>query len=71
MHTVWKGAISFGLVHVPVKMHSATEDKDIHFRQLHKECKMPISYEKNVHTVTKLLLQMILCEALSMRRINS
>ncbi|MEK4249908.1 non-homologous end joining protein Ku [Paenibacillus sp. FSL W7-1287] len=46
MHTVWKGAISFGLVHVPVKMHSATEDKDIHFRQLHKECKMPISYEK-------------------------
>jgi len=46
MHTVWKGAISFGLVHVPVKMHAATEDKDIHFRQLHKECKMPISYEK-------------------------
>lgn len=46
MHTVWKGAISFGLVHVPVKMHSATEDRDIHFRQLHKDCKMPISYEK-------------------------
>ncbi|MCR8656909.1 non-homologous end joining protein Ku [Paenibacillus endoradicis] len=46
MHTVWKGAISFGLVHVPVKMHSATEDKDIHFRQLHKDCGMPISYEK-------------------------
>lgn len=46
MHTVWKGAISFGLVHVPVKMHAATEDKDIHFRQLHKDCKMPISYEK-------------------------
>lgn len=46
MHTVWKGAISFGLVHVPVKMHSATEDKDIHFRQLHKDCGMPIAYEK-------------------------
>lgn len=46
MHTVWKGAISFGLVHVPVKMHAATEDKDIHFRQLHKECNMPIGYEK-------------------------
>jgi len=46
MHTVWKGAISFGLVHVPVKMHAATEDKDIHFRQLHKECSMPIGYEK-------------------------
>lgn len=46
LHTVWKGAISFGLVHVPVKMHAATEDKDIHFRQLHKECNMPIGYEK-------------------------
>ncbi len=46
MHTVWKGAISFGLVHIPIKMHTATEDKDIHFRQLHKECGMPIKYEK-------------------------
>ncbi|CAM3945885.1 Ku protein [Paenibacillus alkaliterrae] len=46
MHTVWKGAISFGLVHVPVKMFTATEDKDIHFRSLHKECGMPISYAK-------------------------
>ncbi|WP_424769020.1 Ku protein [Paenibacillus sp. sgz302251] len=46
MHTVWKGAISFGLVHVPVKMHSATEDKDISFRSLHKDCGMPINYAK-------------------------
>lgn len=46
MHTVWKGAISFGLVHVPVKMFTATEDKDIHFRQIHKVCGMPISYVK-------------------------
>ncbi|WP_138751785.1 Ku protein [Paenibacillus sinopodophylli] len=46
MHTVWKGAISFGLVHVPVKMFTATEDKDIHFRSLHKECGLPINYMK-------------------------
>ncbi|MGM0881133.1 MAG: Ku protein [Bacillota bacterium] len=46
MHTVWKGAISFGLVHVPVKMFTATEDKDITFRSLHKECGMPVSYAK-------------------------
>lgn len=46
MHTVWKGAISFGLVHVPVKMFTATEDKDVHFRQIHKACGMPISYSK-------------------------
>lgn len=46
MHTVWKGAISFGLVHVPVKMYTAIEDKDIHFRSLHTECGMPLSYAK-------------------------
>ncbi|HWO54416.1 Ku protein [Paenibacillus sp. FSL M7-1455] len=44
MHTVWKGAISFGLVHVPVKMFSATEDKDISMRYVHKECGSPLSY---------------------------
>ena len=38
MHTVWKGAMSFGLVHVPVKMFSATEDKDISMRYIHKVC---------------------------------
>jgi len=47
MHTVWKGAISFGLVHVPVKMFTATEDKDVHLRMIHKECGTPIS---NVRT---------------------
>lgn len=47
MHTVWKGAISFGLVHVPVKMFTATEDKDIHFRSIHKECGTPVT---NVRT---------------------
>jgi DNA end-binding protein Ku len=44
MHTVWKGAISFGLVHVPVKMFSATEDKDISMRMIHKECGSPLTY---------------------------
>ncbi|MBN2980253.1 MULTISPECIES: Ku protein [Cohnella] len=47
MHTVWKGAISFGLVHVPVKMFTATEDKDIHLRYIHKECGTPISYTRS------------------------
>jgi len=47
MHTVWKGAISFGLVHVPVKMFAATEDKDIHLRMIHKDCGTPIA---NVRT---------------------
>ncbi|PKR78385.1 Ku protein [Halalkalibacillus sediminis] len=46
MHTMWKGTISFGLVNIPVKLHSATENKDIKLRNLHKECQSPIKYEK-------------------------
>jgi len=47
MHTVWKGAISFGLVHVPVKMFTATEDKDVHLRYIHKACGTPLSYVRS------------------------
>lgn len=46
MHTMWKGTISFGLVNIPVKMHAATENKDVPLRQLHKECQTPIKYQK-------------------------
>lgn len=46
MHTIWKGSISFGLVNIPIKLHTATEDKDIKLRTLHKECHSPIKYEK-------------------------
>lgn len=46
MHTVWKGAISFGLVNIPIRMFTATEERDIRFRQLHKECHTPIKYAK-------------------------
>lgn len=44
MQTIWKGAISFGLVNVPVKMYSATHDKDIPLRLLHREYNEPIHY---------------------------
>ncbi|MGV3465415.1 MAG: Ku protein [Heyndrickxia sp.] len=46
MHTIWKGSISFGLVNIPIKLHAATEDKDIKLRSLHKKCHTPIKYEK-------------------------
>jgi DNA end-binding protein Ku len=46
MHTMWKGSISFGLVSIPIKLHAATEDKDVPLRTLHKECHSPIKYEK-------------------------
>jgi len=36
MHSMWKGAISFGLVMIPVRLYAATEQKDIAFRQVHR-----------------------------------
>src|SRR4030088_3206730 len=35
MRSMWKGAISFGLVTIPVKLYTATEQRDIAFRQVH------------------------------------
>ncbi len=46
MKTMWKGAVSFGLVNVPIKMFTATESKTVKFRNLHKDCHTPIKYQK-------------------------
>ena len=35
MRAIWKGAVSFGLVNVPVKLYTATESHDVSFRQVH------------------------------------
>jgi DNA end-binding protein Ku len=37
MRSMWKGAVSFGLVMIPVKLYAATETQDIAFRQVHKD----------------------------------
>ncbi|AQS59376.1 Ku protein [Desulforamulus ferrireducens] len=42
MRPMWKGAVSFGLVYVPVKMYAATEKKNVKFNFLHDKCKTPI-----------------------------
>jgi non-homologous end joining protein Ku len=36
---IWKGAITFGMISIPVKLFGATESKDVAFNTLHKECK--------------------------------
>ena len=43
---IWKGTISFGLVTIPVKLYSATEEKDISFRQVHEEDGGRIRYRR-------------------------
>jgi DNA end-binding protein Ku len=35
MQTVWRGVISFGLVSIPVRLHAATEEHSVAFRQVH------------------------------------
>ncbi len=44
--SIWKGAISFGLVTIPVKLFSATEEKDISFRQVHPADGGRIKYKR-------------------------
>jgi DNA end-binding protein Ku len=46
MHAIWKGTISFGLVTIPVKVYSATEERDISFRQVHEEDGGRIRYKR-------------------------
>jgi DNA end-binding protein Ku len=46
MRPIWSGAISFGLVSVPVRMFPATESKELRFHFLHRKDLTPIAYEK-------------------------
>ncbi|EGD43428.1 Ku protein [Nocardioidaceae bacterium Broad-1] len=46
MRAIWKGAVSFGLVSVPVKLYSATESHDVSFRQVHKADGGRIRYQR-------------------------
>ena len=46
MRPIWKGAISFGMVTIPVKLYSATEQKDVRFRLLHKDDGAPIEEKR-------------------------
>src|SRR6201986_1707155 len=36
MRSIWAGAISFGMVVIPVKLYAATEQRDVAFRQVHR-----------------------------------
>ncbi|ONK15640.1 putative DNA repair protein YkoV [Streptomyces sp. MP131-18] len=46
MRTIWKGSISFGLVTIPVKVVSATENHSVSFRQIHTADEGKIRYRK-------------------------
>ncbi|MFD6454274.1 Ku protein, partial [Nocardia sp. NPDC060220] len=46
MRSIWKGSIAFGLVNVPVKVYTATEDHDIRFHQVHATDGGRIKYDR-------------------------
>ncbi|MGJ5694941.1 Ku protein, partial [Streptomyces pratensis] len=46
MRSIWNGAISFGLVSIPVKLMNATENHSISFRQIHLADGGRIRYRK-------------------------
>ncbi len=46
MRSIWKGAISFGLVTIPVRLYSATEERDVTFHQVHRTDAGRIRYKR-------------------------
>jgi DNA end-binding protein Ku len=46
VRSIWKGAISFGLVTIPVKLYSATEEKDVSFHQVRRSDGSRIKYKR-------------------------
>lgn len=46
MRAIWKGALTFGLVNVPVKVYSATEDHDVSLHQVHNADGGRIRYQR-------------------------
>jgi DNA end-binding protein Ku len=43
---LWKGSISFGLVSIPVELHTAVRNHRPHFRMLHAKDKSPVKFER-------------------------
>ncbi|TFD91641.1 Ku protein [Cryobacterium lactosi] len=55
MRSIWKGAITFGLVNVPVKVYSATEDHDVELHQVHDEDGGRIRYQRRCEVCGKIV----------------
>ena len=43
---IWTGAITFGLVNVPVRLYSAIQEHKLHFNWIHEKDESPIGYQK-------------------------
>ncbi|MET0984840.1 MAG: Ku protein [Steroidobacteraceae bacterium] len=43
---IWTGSLSFGLVNIPIEVHTAVRDQRPHFRMLHAKDRSPINFER-------------------------
>ncbi len=55
MRSIWKGAISFGLVNVPIKLYSATESHDVSLHQVHNKDGGRIRYQRRCEVCNKVV----------------
>src|ERR1700712_3110000 len=55
MRSIWRGAITFGLVNVPVKVYSATEDHDVPLHQVHDADGGRIRYQRKCEVCGKVV----------------
>lgn len=46
MKAIWKGSISLGLINIPVKLYSATEESSVKFREIHSKCGTPLEHKR-------------------------
>ena len=55
MRAIWRGAITFGLVNVPVRLYSATEDHDVELHQVHDKDGGRIRYQRRCEVCGKVV----------------
>ncbi len=55
MRAIWKGAITFGLVNVPVRLYGATEDHDVELHQVHDKDGGRIRYQRRCEVCGKVV----------------
>lgn len=53
MRAIWSGSLSFGLINIPVRVYSASEDRALKFRLLEKNDHCPISYARVCRATNK------------------
>jgi DNA end-binding protein Ku len=63
MRPIWSGALSFGLINIPVSLYSASVDRALRFKLVHRTDNCPVGYEKICKTTGKEIKQSEIAKA--------